>query len=154
MMEVILKQDFKGLGYKNDLVTVKPGYGRNYLIPQGFAVVANAANKKVALENARQAAHKVVKRKQDAVALAARLDQLTIAVKAKAGEKGKIFGSVTPRQLAEALQEQGILVDRRDISFETAVKTLGVHKAIITLYKEVVHSFSFQVVADKGTPSS
>ena len=154
MMEVILKQDFKGLGYKNDLVTVKPGYGRNYLIPKGFAVVANAANKKVALENARQAAHKVVKRKQDAVALAARLDQLTIAVKAKAGEKGKIFGSVTPRQLAEALQEQGILVDRRDISFETAIKTLGVHKAMITLHKEVVHSFSFQVVADKGTPSS
>ena len=147
MMEVILKKDFKGLGYKNDLVAVKPGYGRNYLIPKGLAMVANAANKKVALENARQTAHKVARRKQDALAVAAQLDQLTIVVQARAGEKGKIFGSVTSLQLAEALKEQGVWVSRRDIRFEVAVKTLGVHQAMITLHKEVVHPFSFQVVA-------
>ncbi|MEM7382930.1 MAG: 50S ribosomal protein L9 [Bacteroidota bacterium] len=146
-MEVILKRDFKGLGYKNDLVAVRPGYGRNYLIPQGLAMVASAANKKVALENARQTAHKVAKRKQDALAIAAQLDQLTVVVAAKAGEQGKIFGSVTASKLAEALQEQGIWIDRKDIHFETTAKTLGVHQAMITLHKEVVHPFSFQVVA-------
>lgn len=147
MMEVILKKDFKGLGYKNDLVAVRPGYGRNYLIPQDLAMVASAANKKVALENARQTAHKVAKRKQDALAIAAQLDQLTIVVAAKAGEQGKIFGSITASKLTEALQEQGIWIDRKDIRFETAAKTLGVHQAMITLHKEVVHPFSFQVVA-------
>lgn len=147
-MEIILKQDFKGLGYKNDLVKVKPGYGRNYLIPKGFAVVANVANKKVALENAKQAAHKVAKRKQDAEAVAAKLDQLTIEVKAKAGKSGKIFGSVTPLHLAETLKTQGIIVDRRDISFDEPVKTLGVHRATLVLHKEVVHSFPFKVIAE------
>jgi len=147
-MEVILKQDFKGLGFKNDLIKVKPGYGRNYLIPQGFSVVASETNKKVALENAKQAAHKVAKHKQDAEAMAARIDQLTIEIKARAGEKGKIFGSITPLQLAEALREQGIFVDRRDISFDHPIKTLGVHKATVRLHKEVTHPFSFQVIAE------
>ncbi|MEM7055552.1 MAG: 50S ribosomal protein L9 [Bacteroidota bacterium] len=146
-MEVILKQDFKGLGYKNDLVTVKPGYGRNYLIPKGFATVANAANKKVALENAKQAAHKIAKRKQDAEAIAAKLDQLTIEIKVKIGEKAKIFGSVTPVQLAETLKARGIIVDRRDISFDGPIKTLGIHKATIVLHQEVVRSFQFKVIA-------
>ena len=147
MMRVILKKDFKGLGYKNDQIKVKPGYGRNFLIPQGVAMVANATNTKVALENARQTAHKVAKSKQDALALAAQLDQLTIVVEAKAGEQGKTFGSVTSVQLAEALKEQGVWVDRRDIRFEAAVKMLGTHQAMITLHKEVVHPLSFQVVA-------
>jgi large subunit ribosomal protein L9 len=147
-MEIILKQDFKGLGYKNDLVKVKPGYGRNYLIPQGFAMIANETNKKVAIENGRQAAHKLVKRKQDAEAIATRLNEVIIKIPAKAGEKGKIFGSITALQLAEALKAQAILVDRRDISFEKPVKSLGKHKAIINLHKEVVHPFQFEVVLE------
>jgi large subunit ribosomal protein L9 len=145
-MEIILKQDFKGLGYKNDLVKVKPGYGRNYLIPQGFAMIANETNKKVAVENARQAAHKLVKRKQDAEAIAVRLNEVIIQIPAKAGEKGKIFGAITSLQLSEALKAQAILVDRRDISFEKPVKSLGKHKAIINLHKEVVYPFQFEVV--------
>jgi large subunit ribosomal protein L9 len=145
-MEVILKQDFKGLGYKNDLVKVKPGYGRNYLIPQNFAMIANATNKKIAAENARQAAHKLAKRKQDAEALAAQLDQLVVKIPAKVGEKGKIFGTITPLQLAEALKKYGILVDRRDIKFEKSIKTIGVYQAIISLHKEISHTFKFEVI--------
>ncbi len=147
-MEIILKQDFKGLGYKNDLVKVKPGYGRNYLIPQGFAMIANETNKKIAAENTRQAAHKLAKHKQDAQAIAAKLDQLSLQIPAKVGEKGKIFGTITPLQLAEALKEQGILIDRREISFEKPVKNVGPHKAIITLHKEVVHTLEFKVVEE------
>ena len=147
-MKVILKKDFKGLGYKNDQVKVKPGYGRNFLIPQGLAVVASAANTKVALENTRQTAHKVAKSKQDALAVAAQLDQLTIVVKAKVGEQGKTFGSVTSLQLTEALKEQGIWIDRKDIRFQAAVKTLGTHQAMVALHKEVVHPFSFRVISD------
>ena len=147
-MEVILKHDFKGLGDKYDLVKVNPGYGRNYLLPKGIAVVANTANKKVALENIRQAAHKVAKRKQEAEAIAAKLDQLHITIKAKAGEKGKIFGSVTSSQLAEALKENNIVIDRKNINFEKPIKILGTHKAIMSLDKEIVHPFSFEVVAE------
>ena len=146
-MEVILKKDFKGLGHKNDTVKVKAGYGRNYLIPQGFAVVANEVNKKIALENIRQAAHKVAKLKEEAEALAMQLDQLTIAITAKARNSGKIFGAVTPLQLADALKVQGILVDRKAISFDKPVKELGAHEATLTLHKEVTHTLKFKVLA-------
>lgn len=146
-MEIILKQDFKGLGYKNELVNVKPGYARNYLIPQGIALVANEPNKKMAQENARQMAHKMAKRKQDAEAIAIKLRQLTIQVKAKAGEKGKIFGAVTSLQLADALREQsGYVADRRDISFEKPIKTIGTHKANVKLHKEVFVTLQLEVV--------
>lgn len=148
-MEIILKKDFKELGYKNELVKVKPGYARNYLIPQGIGLVANETNKKIALENARQVAHKAAKRKQDVETIAAQLSQLTIQVKAKAGETGKIFGAVTPVQLAEALQAQtGYVADRRDISFEKVIKTLGAHKAIVKLHKDVVLTLQLNVVAE------
>ncbi len=146
-MEVILKEDLRGLGHKNDTVQVKPGYGRNYLIPKGLAVVANEVNKKIALENIRQAAHKTAKLKGEAESLANKIDQLTIEVTAKAGDNGKIFGSVTTTQLTEALKAQGIVVDRRDISFSKPVKELGSHEALITLHKEVTHTLSFKVVA-------
>ncbi|ACE05815.1 hypothetical protein Aasi_0397 [Candidatus Amoebophilus asiaticus 5a2] len=149
-MEIILKQDFKGLGYKNEIVKVKPGYARNYLIPQGFALVANETNKKIAQENAKQMAHKMAKRKQDAESIANRLSQLAIKIKAKVGEKGKIFGAITPIQIADALKEQtGYIADRRDISFEKPIKTLGTHKAIIKLHKEVVLTLSFEVIAEE-----
>jgi large subunit ribosomal protein L9 len=146
-MEVILKQDLKGLGQKNNTVTVKPGYGRNYLIPQGFAVVANEVNKKVALENARQAAHKVAKLRKEAEAIAEQLGRLTIELTTKVGDSGKIFGSITPAQLANALAAQSIVVDRKDISFSNPIKVLGTHEATIVLHKEVVHTLSFRVIS-------
>lgn len=145
-MEVILKQDLQSLGLKNSIVTVKPGYGRNYLIPRGLAVVANVANRKVALENARQVAHKVAKLKEEAEALSVRLAQLTIEVTAKAGEGGKIFGSITTSQLSDALKAQHIFIDRKDIVFSKPIKELGVHEATIILHKDVVHALSFRVL--------
>jgi len=146
-MEVILKQDFEGLGHKDNVVKVKPGYGRNYLIPQGFAVVANEVNKKIALENARQVAHRVAKQREEAEALAARLAQLTIEVMAKAGDGGKIFGSVTSAQLVDALKAQQIIVDRKNISFSKAIKELGTHEASIILHKDIVYTLTFSVVS-------
>jgi len=146
-MEVILKQDFKGLGHKNNIVNVKPGYGRNYLIPQGFAVVANEVNKKVALENARQAAHKVAKLREEAEAIATQLGRLTVEITAKAGDSGKIFGSITPAQLANALKAQRIVVDHKNIGFSKPVKELGTHEATIILHKDVVHTLAFRVVS-------
>lgn len=145
-MEVILKQDFKGVGYKNDIVQVKPGYGRNYLIPQGIAVTANKVNKKIALENTRQAAHKVVKLKEEAKRLATQLDQLFIEISAKAGDSGKIFGSITSSQIANALKAQNIVIDSKAISFSQPIKVLGTHEATITLHKDVVYILAFSVV--------
>jgi large subunit ribosomal protein L9 len=147
-MEVILKDDVKGLGYKNDIVTVKPGYGRNYLIPQGFAVIADKSNKKIVAENIRQAAHKADKIKNDAQELANSIGDITIDIPAKVGETGKIFGSVTTNQLAEALKAKGFDVDRKRISFDQDVKTAGEYTASINLHKEVKHTVKFNVIAE------
>ncbi len=147
-MEVILKQDVQGLGYKNDIVKVKPGYGRNYLIPQGLAVIASPSNKKMIEENIRQAAHKAAKIKQDAENLAAKIGDLTIEIKTKAGETGKIFGSVTPLQVSEALKAQGFDIDRRKISFREQPKQLGTYTALLDLHKEVKHEIKVHVVAE------
>jgi large subunit ribosomal protein L9 len=146
-MEVVLKQDFKQLGSKYSIVKVKPGYGRNYLIPQGIAVVANEVNKKIALKNARQMAHKVAKQKDAAKTIAARLDQLAIKITAKAGGSGKIFGSVTSTQIANALKAYHILVDHKDISLSNPIKELGTHEATIMLHKEVPYTLAFSVVS-------
>ncbi len=146
-MEIILKKDFAGLGRKNVTLKVKAGYGRNYLIPQGIAMVANEVNKKIALENTRQAAHKVARLKEEAMALAVQLDKMTIEIEAQAGGRGKIFGSIAPARLAEALKEQEIFIDRKDISFAKPIKELGAHEASITLHKEVVHTLKFRVVS-------
>ena len=146
-MEVILKEDLRGLGYKNDTVKVKPGYGRNYLIPQGLAMVANEVNKKIASENVSQAAHKAARLKEEAEALATQLEQVTLEITAQAADTGKIFGAVTPLQLASALKDQRIIIDRKDISFAKPVKALGVDEATLTLHKEVVHTLKFKVVA-------
>ena len=146
-MEVILKKDLAGLGLKDDLVPVRPGYGRNYLIPKGLAMVANAANKKIAQENIRQAAHKMAQRKQAAEAIVVQLQELAIEIKVKAGEKGKIFGSVTTAQLAQALREQNINVDHKTIGLVKPIRELGEHEAIVTLHKEIVHTLKFKVTA-------
>lgn len=147
-MEIILKEDIKGLGYKNDLVTVRPGYGRNYLIPRGMATLATDSAKKVLAENLKQAAHKADRIKKEAVELAAAIGGLVLHIGTKAGETGKIFGAVTPGQIADALKEKGYDVDRRRISFDGDVKTLGEYKAQLDLHKEVKHEITFRVVAE------
>ncbi|ARS34181.1 50S ribosomal protein L9 [Pontibacter actiniarum] len=147
-MEVILKDDVKGLGYKNDIVEVKPGYGRNYLIPQGLAVIADKSSRKVVAENIRQAAHKAEKIQNDAQELANSIGAITLELPAKVGETGKIFGSVTTNQLSEALKAKGFDVDRKRISFDQDVKTAGDYTATLNLHKEVKHQVNFTVVAE------
>ena len=147
-MELILKEDLKGLGFKNDIVTVKPGYGRNFLIPQGIAVMADKSNRKVVAENVRQAAHKADKIKNDAQAIADQIGDMTLEIPARVGESGKIFGAVTTLQLSEALKAKGIDVDRKKISFDSEVKNAGEYTASIVLHKEVKHQVKFNVVAE------
>ena len=147
-MEVILKDDIKGVGFKNDIVTVKPGFGRNYLIPQGLAVMADKSNRKVVAENIRQAAHKADKIKNDAQAIADQIGDMTLEIPARVGESGKIFGAVTTLQISEALKAKGIDVDRKKISFDSEVKNAGEYTASIVLHKEVKHQVKFNVVAE------
>lgn len=145
-MEVILKDDIKNLGYKDDIVNVKPGYGRNYLIPQGLAVIASPSNRKMAEENTRQASHKAEKLKNDAQAIADKMGELTLEIPAKAGESGKIFGAVTTLQVADVLKEKGFEVDRRKIDFNQDIKNLGEYTAEIDLHKEVKKEITIKVV--------
>lgn len=146
-MEIILKDYVKGLGEKNDIVIVKNGYGRNYLIPQGLAVIATSSAKKMAAENVKQAAHKMAKVREDAQAMADRLEGLKLTVQTKAGSNGKIFGSVTTIQLAQALAERGFEIDKRKISAPD-IKNLGEYKASIDLHKEVKVEFDVDVVQE------
>ncbi len=147
-MEVILTQDIQGLGYKNDVITVKPGYGRNYLIPKGFAILANKSNKKMIEENIKQAAHKAEKIKNDAMALAEKIGDITLQIGAKVGESGKIFGAVTTLQIADALAAKGFEIDRKKISFPVQPKEVGSYTAILDLHKEVKHEVKFDVVPE------
>ena len=147
-MEVILKTDIKGLGYKNDTVSVKPGYGRNYLIPQGFAIIANESNRKMIQENIKQAAHKAEKIKTDAQSIADAIGDSVLEIKAKVGDSGKIFGAVTTLQISDALKAKGIDVDRKKISFKGEVKMVGDYEVEIDLHKEVKKDVKFSVVAE------
>ena len=147
-MEVILRTDIKGLGYKNDTVSVKPGYGRNYLIPQGFAVIASEANKKSVAENIKQVAHKAEKIKADAESIATAIGDTVLEIKAKVGDSGKIFGAVTTLQISDALKAKGIDVDRKKISFKGEVKMVGDYEVEIDLHKEVKKDVKFSVVAE------
>jgi len=146
-MEIILKDDVKGLGYKNDLVTVKSGYGRNYLLPQGLAILADKSAKKIVAENVRQAAHKAEKVKADAQGVANQVGEQVFDLPAKVGETGKIFGRVTTLQLAEALKNKGIDIDRKRLSFDQEPATAGDYTATLNLHKEVKHTVNFRVVA-------
>ncbi len=146
-MEIILKEDIAGLGYKNDIVKVKDGYGRNYLIPQGKAVIATESAKKVLAENERQRAHKLAKIKADAEAQAAKLNGVKVTISAKVNEDGTIFGGVGAAQVAEALAAKGFEVDRKAIVAET-VKAVGEYTATINLHKEVKAEVTFEVVAE------
>jgi large subunit ribosomal protein L9 len=149
-MDVILKKDVDNLGYKNDLVTVKPGYARNYLVPQGLAVVATSSTKKVREEDLRQRAHREAKLIEEATKLLAKIQGADIKVGAKAGEGDKIFGSVNSIQVAEAIKTAtGVEVDRKKVGLkESTVKSLGKYTATIKLHKEVEGEFEFDVIAE------
>lgn len=148
-MEIILKQDVQGLGSKDDILTVKNGYGRNFLLPQGMAIVATESAKKVLAENIRQRAHKEAKLKDEAIKLSERIKALTIIIGAKTSTTGKIFGSVNNIQLAEAFSAQGIDIDRRQISIaKDGVKEVGKHIAKIKLHREVIIDFEYSVISE------
>lgn len=146
-MKVILKEDIHGLGYKDDVVTVKDGYGRNYLIPTLKAVLATDSALKVLAENQKQRAHKLAKIKADAEAIAEKLNGLTVALSAKASEKGKVFGAITAIQIAEALEKQGVSVDKRVIELKNPIKELGSFQITAKLHKEVSAEFTVEVSA-------
>ena len=148
-MEVILKQDIKGLGYKDDKVTVANGYGRNFLLPKGMATLATESAKKMHAEILKQRAFKEDKLRKEASANSEKLSGVSIKVGAKAGESGKIFGSVTTIQIAEALQKAGYNVERKNIEItEDTIKQLGTYTAKVRLYKEVAATVTFEVVAE------
>ena len=147
-MEVILKQDVKNLGEKDDIVTVKPGYGRNFLFPKGYAILATVSARKVLAENLKQAAFKQEKIRKDADAIAARLEGVTLTIGAKAGETGKIFGAINTIQVADALKKEGFDVDRRRITFDQEPKFVGDYVANINLHKEVKVQVPFSVIAE------
>ena len=146
-MEIILKQDVQNVGFKDDLVNVKPGYGRNFLIPQGFAHLATASAKKVLAENLKQRAHKEAKVVNDAKELAEKLKAIEIKISAKAGGE-KLFGSVTNSDVAEALAAGGQAIDRKFIT-SGIIKRVGKYTASIRLHRDVVVEISYEIVADK-----
>ena len=147
-MEIILLQDVQNLGYKDDVVKVKNGYGRNYLIPQGKAILATPSATKQLEENLKQRAHKLAKIKADAEELAAKLNGVSLQIGAKTSATGTIFGSVNNIQIAEALAKKGFDVDRKIIFINDNVKELGSYKATIKLHKEVSAEINFEVVAE------
>ena len=147
-MKIILKEDITNLGYKDDVVEVKNGYGRNYLIPQGKAVIASESALKVLAENQRQRAHKLAKIKADAEAVAKTLEGVALTIGAKVSSTGTIFGSVTPIQIADALAKDGHEIDRKLISIKGAVKEVGKYEAVVKLHKEVQVTIPFEVVAE------
>jgi large subunit ribosomal protein L9 len=148
-MEIILLQDVNKLGQKDDLVTVKNGYGRNYLVPKGLAIAATASAKKMHAENLKQRAHKEEKIKIEAQAVAEKMNGLKLVIGAKTSSSGKIFGSVNTIQIAEALKEKGFDVDRRTISLpDDQVKEIGAYKAYIKLHREVKVEIDFEIVAE------
>lgn len=147
-MEVILKEDILTLGYKDDVVNVKKGYARNYLIPQGKAVIASESAKKVLAENQKQRAHKLTQIKADAQAIADKMEGVSLTIGAKTSTTGTIFGSVTNIQIAEALKQKGFEVDRKLILIKDQVKEVGTYNAVVKLHKEVSVDVPFEVVAE------
>ncbi|MBQ0154830.1 MAG: 50S ribosomal protein L9 [Bacteroidales bacterium] len=146
-MEVILIQDVNNLGYKNDIVKVKDGYGRNYLIPNKLAIIANDSNRKQLAENLKQQAKKLAQQLADAQALAEKLAGMTIQLAAKANEDGKIFGTITTAQVSEALANAGIEIDKRVITIDP-VKELGEAVAVAKLHREVKAEIKLNIVAE------
>ena len=148
-MEIILIQDVERLGHKDDIVTVKDGYARNYLIPQKMAIIATPSSKKILAENIRQRAHKEAKIKKDAESLANRMENLKISIGVKASTTGKIFGSVTPLMIAESINKAGYEVDRKQIVVEDDhIKEVGSYTVKVKLHKDVFVDVFMDVVAE------
>ena len=148
-MELILKKNVDKLGFANETVTVKPGYGRNFLIPQGYAVLATASAKKAHAEIMKQKAHKETKMLAEAQEVAAKLEATTVTISTKAGENGKIFGSVNTVQLAEALKKAGFDIDRKSLkNKDEPIREVGTFEAEASLYKGVKPTFKFDVVGE------
>ncbi|MCH5231907.1 MAG: 50S ribosomal protein L9 [Muribaculaceae bacterium] len=147
-MKIILKENIPTLGYKDDVVEVKDGYGRNYLIPQGLAIIASEAALKRRAEDQKQRAHKLEKIKADAEAAAAALEGVRLTIGAKTSSKGTIFGSVNALQIAEALEKLGHIVDRKIIEIKDPVKEVGIYRAILRFHKDVVKDIEFEVIAE------
>jgi large subunit ribosomal protein L9 len=148
-MEIILTKDIKGLGFKNDLVSVRPGYGRNFLLPKELAILATASNKKQLAETIKQQAFKEEKSRKTAVENAGKLAELKLSIGAKAGESGKIFGAVTTIQISEALKKAGFDIDRKNIELgEDGIKQLGNYTAKVYLYKEINSTLNFEVISE------
>jgi large subunit ribosomal protein L9 len=146
-MKVILTHDVKNLGHKDDVVEVKSGYGRNYLVPKGMAKLATDSAMKMLAEDIRQRGFKMDKLRKDSEAIAEKLNGTSITIAAKAGASGKIFGSVTALQVANALKDKGMEVDRRKIVVDD-IKMLGSYQAVINLFKEVNATVTIEVVAE------
>lgn len=148
-MEIILKQDVNNLGHKDDIVVVKNGYATNYLIPQGFAIMATPSAKKVHAENLKQRAHKEAKLREDAAALAAKLEGVEVTVTTKVSSTGKVFGSVNNIQIAEALAAKGFEIDRRNITVaDDKLQEVGVYDATVKCYKDIKATIKVAVVAE------
>lgn len=147
-MEIILKEDIINLGYKDDIVTVKNGYARNFLIPTGKAILATESAKKILAENLKQRAHKLAKIKEEALELAKKLDGISLTIGAKTSSTGTIFGSVNNIQIAEALEKLGFNIDRKIIVIKEAIKEVGAYKATLKLHKEVSVEIPFDVVSE------
>ncbi|HPF10553.1 MAG TPA: 50S ribosomal protein L9 [Flavobacteriaceae bacterium] len=148
-MELILKKDVENLGFADDLVTVKSGYGRNFLIPQGFAVLATPSAKKVLAENLKQRAHKEKKMIDDAQKEADKLNGIELKITAKAGEGDKLFGSVSNADLADALAQEGVEIEKKFINIAGGlIKRTGRYEAKIRFHREVVADFAFDVIAE------
>ncbi len=147
-MKIILKEDIATLGYKDDVVEVKSGYGRNYLIPTGKAVIATESALKVLAENQKQRAHKLAQIKAEAEALAESLKEVSLTIGAKTSSTGTIFGSVNSIQIAEALEKLGFNVDRKLVVIKEPIKEVGSYKALLKLHKEVSVEIPFEVVSE------
>ena len=147
-MEIILKEDVINLGYKGDIVKVKDGYGRNFLIPTKKAVLATESAKKMLAEDLKQRAHKLERIKNEAIELADKVKDITLSVGAKTSTTGKIFGAVGPIQIADAFEKAGFAVDRKVIVLKEPVKEVGSYKATLKLHKEVTVEVAFEVVAE------
>ena len=148
-MKIILKEDIPSLGYKDDVVIVKDGYGRNYLIPQGKAVIASPSALKSLAEEQKQRAHKLAKIKADAEAVAESLKDVALTIGAKTSSTGTIFGSVNNIQIAEALEKLGHNIDRKLIVIKETVKEVGKYEATVKLHKEVAVTIPFEVLGEK-----
>lgn len=149
-MEIILKQDVENLGHKDEIVNVKPGYARNYLIPQGYAIMATASAKKVYEENMKQKAHKEAKLREDAEVVAEKMNGLSLRIGTKTSSTGKIFGSINTVMIAEALEKEGFNIERKNITLKgEAIKEVGNYEANVKIYKNIKVVVPFEVYSEE-----